>query len=100
MKAAALAVPALALLLAACASNDYDTDYPMGLPEDTTTCPDDPPDACTMEYRPAFGYDENGGILGEFANACGACATDGVKYTSPKHNPDVPRPAPEQPAEQ
>ena len=40
-----------------------------------------------MDYRPAFGYDEQGGILGEYGNACGACATDGVNYTSPKQLP-------------
>ena len=89
MKAAALVVPAFALLATACATQ-YDTDYPMGLPESTTTCPEDPPQACTMDYRPAFGYDEKGGILGEYGNACGACATDGVKYTSPKQ---LPKPA-------
>ncbi len=36
MKAVALVVPAFALLATACATQ-YDTDYPMGLPESTTT---------------------------------------------------------------
>ncbi len=73
MKAAVLAATGLALVLAGCSSS-YDNDYPMGLPNDTLTCPDDPPDVCTMDYRPVFGYDQQGGILGEFSNACGACA--------------------------
>ena len=97
MKAVALVVPAFALLVTACATQ-YDTDYPAGLPEGTTTCPDDPPDVCTMDYRPVFGYDQQGGIMGEFANACGACATDGVKYTSEKNDPNMPGPVPDAPA--
>lgn len=95
MKAAALALPALVLLMAGC-THKYDTDYPMGLPSDTESCPEDPPQQCTQDYRPAYGYDENGGILGEFGNACMACGQDAVKYTSPKLNPEVPRPAPQQ----
>ena len=97
MKAAVLAATGLALVLAGCSSS-YDNDYPMGLPNDTLTCPDDPPDVCTMDYRPVFGYDQQGGILGEFSNACGACATDGVKYTSEKNDPNMPGPVPETPA--
>lgn len=91
MKAAYLALPALALMFAGC-TYKYDTDYPMGLPESTQTCPEDPPEQCTQDYRPAFGYDEAGGILGEFGNACMACAQDEVMYTSPKQEAS-PRPA-------
>ncbi|MCK0154399.1 hypothetical protein MWU49_11845 [Alcanivorax sp. S6407] len=83
MKAAYLALPALALMFAGC-TYKYDTDYPMGLPADTESCPEDPPKMCTQDYRPVFGYGEEGGILGEFSNACMACAQDGVMYTSPK----------------
>ena len=83
MKAAYLALPALALMFAGC-TYKYDTDYPMGLPADTESCPEDPPEMCTQDYRTAFGYDEDGGIIGEYGNACMACTQDGVMYSSPK----------------
>ena len=99
MKAAYLALPALALMLAAC-THKYDTDYPMGLPEDTESCPEDPPEMCTQDYRPVFGYGEDGGIKGEFGNACSACAQDEVVYTSPKKAAlQAPAAAPEDAAE-
>jgi hypothetical protein len=91
MKAVVLAVTGLALVLAGCSSS-YDNNYPMGLPEDTLTCPDDPPQVCTQDYRPVFGYDYQGGILGEYSNACVACATYGVAYTSQKSDPNMPGP--------
>ena len=91
MKAAYLALPALALIVAGC-TYKYDTDYPMGLPAGTESCPEDPPKMCTQDYRPVFGYGEEGGIQGEFGNACSACAQDGVMYTSPKQEA-LPRPA-------
>lgn len=91
MKAAYLALPALALMFAGC-TYKYDTDYPMGLPDTTESCPEDPPKMCTQDYRPVFGYGEDGGIQGEFGNACSACAQDGVMYTSPKQEA-LPAPA-------
>ena len=97
MKAAVLAATGLALVLAGCSSS-YDNDYPMVLADDTITCQEDPPEVCTMDYRPVFGYDDQGGILGEFSNACGACATEGVMYSSPKDDPNQPGPVSDAPA--
>ena len=47
-------------------------------------CPEPRPQACTMEYRPAIGYDKNGKKVGQFGNACHACGQDGVYYTLPE----------------
>lgn len=70
----------LALLLTGCASEPT---VPLGLPGDTQVCPEEKPEACTMEHRPVVGYDDQGGVLGEYGNACSGCAQEGVSYTSP-----------------
>ncbi|MBL7250963.1 hypothetical protein ACLD02_01970 [Alloalcanivorax sp. C16-2] len=53
-------------------------------PADANLCPEPRPQACTMEYRPAIGYDKTGKQVGKFGNACHACGQDGVYYTLPE----------------
>ncbi|MDX1803075.1 MAG: hypothetical protein R3292_03275 [Alcanivorax sp.] len=56
---------------------------PTGLPARAEACPAARPQVCTMDYRPAFGYDDHGGIVSQFANACAACADSRVAFTLP-----------------
>lgn len=69
-----------AIVLAACSSTP-----PVSLPDRASACPDPRPQMCTMDYRPAYGYDQHGRLLGVYGNACGACGDDEVQYTLPKH---------------
>ncbi len=68
---------ALSLAAAGCAHT------PPDLPENARACPEPRPEMCTMDYRPVLGLDRNGETLGEYGNACGACAKKGVAYTVP-----------------
>lgn len=65
-----------AIVLAACSSTP-----PVSLPDGASACPDPRPQMCTMDYRPAYGYDQHGRLLGVFGNACGACGDDEVQFT-------------------
>ncbi|EKF73431.1 hypothetical protein A11A3_13800 [Alcanivorax hongdengensis A-11-3] len=86
----ALLALGLPLMLAACSNH-----HPVSpaLPDNASSCPDRDQDdnqnqqVCTQEYRPVMGYDENGGILGDFPNACTACTDDRVEYTVPSKLP-------------
>lgn len=71
----------LAASLSACSSS------PVSLPDDAEACPEPRAKMCTMDYRPAYGYDQHGKLLGEYGNACGACGNDEVEYTLPKNTP-------------
>lgn len=53
-------------------------------PDNANVCADPRPRMCTMEYRPAIGYDRAGNAVGKFGNACHACGQDAVHYTLPE----------------
>lgn len=72
-------VVASGLLITACTSTP-----PVSLPDGAEACPDPRPQMCTMDYRPAYGYDQHGRLLGVYGNACGACGQDEVYFTFPK----------------
>ena len=86
-----IGVMALMTMLAGCATG---SDQPTGLPAQAKPCPASRPQVCTMDYRPAFGYDDRGGIVAEFANACRACADQRVAFTLPSGPTQTTFPAP------
>lgn len=73
---AALAVLALSAGLGACASQPSS--------EHRQPCPEQKPDACTMEYDPVIGYSAEGEDQGVFSNHCSACREEPIEYTVPK----------------
>jgi len=74
---AALILPAL---LGACSSMPGI----QSMPDEATTCPEQKPEACTMDYSPVIGYTDDGEDLGVFSNHCSACREEPVDYTVPK----------------
>lgn len=76
----AITLAGLALALTACASSSD------SLPSNARACPEQRPEACTMEFRPVIGFDANGESQGEFSNFCAACREDGITHTVRKDN--------------
>jgi hypothetical protein len=75
-RTAALTVLGLSALVGACASQPS--------AEHRRACPDQKPDACTMNYDPVIGYSSDGEDQGVFSNHCRACREKPVDYTVPK----------------
>jgi hypothetical protein len=71
-----LSLLTLCALLGACASQPP--------AEDRRACPEQKPDACTMEYDPVIGYSADGEDQGVFSNHCSACREEHIEYTVPK----------------
>lgn len=49
-------------------------------------CPEQQPEACTMDYAPVIGFSEDSEDQGVFSNHCSACREDEVDYTVPREH--------------